>query len=465
MMQRTLMVAMWIGFLATGACGGESPDTYGECETGKCDDPGAASDRECREECGSDRECFTECRDAAALQHCEARKADAVLSSERAFVDDAIRWACADVEGVNTNMRDDRGQEYCEYYAVVQPPPAVEGGEPASPVDLGRNTGVGTTPAGVELTEDQIFALEDEPDAVVGQCVFTSWHSDIDVTLPICDAACPELTVADTATLGSWMDGYRGLGISLTREMMQMKVGINSNNAAVDLVNRCIPGVTAGDPANADDPLHDDYIRGCWGSYELFKTEWRRSDPTICAASMRLGECGCGVDTDADGVADITDPMAIAQALVPAPRGDDVPLRGFRLGTWSGASELPSGCRYVDTGDDSQTLVGCDLTAADLLASSSDPKNRCREKYGNNVVVHIPVPSAAVVCNPPTDGQYAGTCGDMVPFTAPYEGADANGGECCRVCTSGKACGDSCIAADAACNQPAGCACDGGAAD
>lgn len=31
---------------------------------------------------------------------------------------------------------------------------------------------------------------------------------------------------------------------------------------------------------------------------------------------------------------------------------------------------------------------------------------------------------------------------------------------CCRVCTTGKACGDSCIARNLNCNKGAGCACD-----
>lgn len=32
---------------------------------------------------------------------------------------------------------------------------------------------------------------------------------------------------------------------------------------------------------------------------------------------------------------------------------------------------------------------------------------------------------------------------------------------CCKTCTTGKACGDSCIAKNKDCHQPAGCACDG----
>lgn len=32
---------------------------------------------------------------------------------------------------------------------------------------------------------------------------------------------------------------------------------------------------------------------------------------------------------------------------------------------------------------------------------------------------------------------------------------------CCRICSKGKACGNSCIARDKNCHQPPGCACDG----
>jgi hypothetical protein len=32
---------------------------------------------------------------------------------------------------------------------------------------------------------------------------------------------------------------------------------------------------------------------------------------------------------------------------------------------------------------------------------------------------------------------------------------------CCRICTTGKACGNSCISRTATCRQPPGCACNG----
>ncbi len=37
----------------------------------------------------------------------------------------------------------------------------------------------------------------------------------------------------------------------------------------------------------------------------------------------------------------------------------------------------------------------------------------------------------------------------------------SSSGACCKVCTTGKACGNSCIAKTDTCNQPPGCACNG----
>jgi hypothetical protein len=450
--------------VATASCASEGGGDGPECDGDKCDDPGSSAQRQCELACedSSESDCVSKCREGKAMEHCEARRSDAVDSSQKAFVGDAIRWACSDVEGVNTDGQDDRGQEYCEYYAVVQPPPAEEGGATPPAVDLGRN-GSGK-PLALELTEDQLFALEDNSSAIVGQCLFTSWHSDVEGELPACDAgavpgACPALSVPDDAALPPWMTST-SLGLELTAEMAQMKVSINSNGAAVDLLEKCMVDPPAGDPENDDDPLNDDYIRGCWKSFQLFGTEWRRSDPTICVAAMRAAECGCGVDSNGDGTPDVTAVADIARALVPRQpsSGGAVTLRGFRLGTWSGASALPAGCRYLDTGDQSQTLVGCNLTAGDVLSAQTDVKGKCREKYGDNVVVHIPVPGDALVCAPPADGQYSASCGDMVPWTE----ADSTSAECCRTCSSAsKPCGDSCISKDSTCNQEPGCACAG----
>lgn len=43
------------------------------------------------------------------------------------------------------------------------------------------------------------------------------------------------------------------------------------------------------------------------------------------------------------------------------------------------------------------------------------------------------------------------------PMTAPPD--QATPAACCKVCTKGKPCGNSCIARDRTCHQPPGCAC------
>ena len=40
------------------------------------------------------------------------------------------------------------------------------------------------------------------------------------------------------------------------------------------------------------------------------------------------------------------------------------------------------------------------------------------------------------------------------------EAVDVAPRECCKICTAGKACGDSCISRDKDCHKPRGCACD-----
>ena len=376
----------------------------GDCRSETCDDPGQAATRHCVKLCGDDRDCHKQCLDDSALEHCAMRRADAIESAQRGFTRDHIRWACADVSGVNTNGMDSRGAEYCEYYAVVQPPPTAGGDLPA-PAERGRPTsGDGLS---LELDDEQVFALEDEPDAVVGQCIFTSWFRDQQRPLPVCDSAgdCATLQLPPDATRASWTDSP-DLALRLDAEHVRMSGVTNSGGAAASLFRDCFVDPPAGDPADQADPLHDDFTRGCWKAYELFRTEWRRSDSSVCVVGVRMNECGCGVDTDSDGIPDVTDPGLIAQMAIP----DDT--RGFHLGTWLDSHQLPAGCRHVDTGEDSdpRTLVSCDLTSSDVLAGAQDLKGRCQQKYGDNVVVHVPVPASKVVCEPPEDGQYSASC-------------------------------------------------------
>jgi hypothetical protein len=342
------LVAFGLALLSV-ACGAEGapPDDDPMCTGAKCDVPD----------------------DPAALS-CERGRGDAFNPNKLAFTTNALRWSCADVPGVTA---EDRGQEYCEYFAIVEVPPTSEADDWFETAVLGRNLGAdssyGTTPLSVELNDYQIEWLEYDESEVVGQCVFTSWNSDFEAPAPACTAAsCPEV-----------------FGVRATADVFRMGFEVNSTDAAQLLVADC-----AVDTAGGDD---DDYLRGCMLNDELNGTAFRKSDSVACAASMRLAECGCQTTTG----------VALDVALAPWER------RGFPLGTWSGASQLPASCRYLDLGDGSQTVVTCDLTAADILGSASDPKGRCRDKYADNVVVHVPVPAQAITCSG-GDSPYTSTC-------------------------------------------------------
>lgn len=332
--------------------------------------------------------------DEDADTNCTQRQAEVLESSQRAFTKDAVRWACADVEGVNTVGTDDRGQEYCEYYAIFAP----EGEEfDAEPTVLGRQLSKergDVSPlsiclegesgdCGVEITEDALFAMEDAPDQVFGSCVFTSWHSDVPGPLASCSGdECPTID-----------------GISMDEEFGRMKLETNSNATSSDVIQFCVdaavrgralPEDFTGDP---EDPFSDAFYRGCRLT-ELFDLSWRRSDPALCAATNRMVECGCdlpGVETE-----DVGKSVVPQQ---PRTKGEgEVTFRGFSLGTWTGPDDLPAGCEAIDTGEDQNTIVRCDLLGADVLENLGDLKEACRQTYGNRVVAYAPVPSEKLEC-------------------------------------------------------------------
>ncbi len=319
---------------------------------------------------------------------CTRRRSDAFNENRLAFNADFLRWSCADVQGVTL---DDRGQEYCEYFAIATLPADGGGLETRSRI-LGRNLGAdssyGATPGAVELTANQIAALEADESAVVGACMFTSWNSDVPGPVPACapqSTSCPQV-----------------FGLPVSEQDFRMTFEVNSADAGALLVDDCFTQPTEGDYKNPRDLRHDAFMRGCLWDAEINETEFRKSDTTICSSMVRLSECGCSVTGDTS-LRDHISPLS---------------ARGFRLGTWSGfvsgnqtESKLPANCRYLELGDASQTLVECDLTAGDVLYGASDVRAFCQEKYADNIVVHVPVPSDLITCDPSTStSSYAGEC-------------------------------------------------------
>jgi hypothetical protein len=350
--------------LLIAGCADSEPPPVDDCATaGKCDLP-----------------------DDPSEVSCSKRRSDAYNENRMAFNEGFLRWSCADVQGVTL---DDRGQEYCEYFAIAQLPP--DGTTPApAPVVLGRNLGedssYGTTPGSVELSAAQITALEADESAVVGQCIFTTWNSDQPGPVAACDRpeGCPTV-----------------MGIAVDETNFRMKFEVNSTDAAQILVEDCAVLPTPGDEYNPRDLRHDDFMRGCLWNADLNQTEFRKSDTTICSAMTRVAECGCSVSGDVP-LAELVSPWEV---------------RGFQLGGWNGfvsgsetETELPANCRYVDLGENGQTIVSCDLTASDLLYGAADVRSYCQEKYADNIVVHVPIP-AGITCDPSrSESPYAGTC-------------------------------------------------------
>jgi hypothetical protein len=341
-------------------CASESdlgqPGGGADCVGAKCDDAEGDTDAELGE-------------DAPV---CEVRRTEAFDVSRRAYTHDAIRWSCADVDGVAPV---DRGQEYCDYFAVVRLPDA-------EPFMHGRIYGdedgvLRETQTSITAEEQQVLETLD-PETEVGACVFSAWFAEID--LPACED-CPDL-----------------LGLPVDAESFRTRQLNNTYRAAVGIVEACTQW-----PYDAE-ASEDDFLRACAHVQAGAGVEWRKSDPILCASALRLRECGCGLVSG--------DPLG--PALARREQG------GFPLGTWSDAASLPPGCEYVEVSPVAdRILVACSINAAQLLNNGAEIKDYCRTAYADNVVVHVPIDGSAIECAPPADGPHTAGCDDTPWMLAP----------------------------------------------
>ena len=394
-----MRTAILSSLLFFAACSG-TPDTRLDCdETGKCDTPGGT-----------------------VKEQCTNSRVNAMDEKRPHFTNAGVRWSCKDVNGVtpNSNTSDDRGQEYCEYFTMLhtngipevimnaaneptfcdETTPCATGScdggifscvtatsvNTAEPADvLGKNIrGETITPLDPVLKKGQLEWLSQNPTAKVGECVFTSWHKDI--TRPI----------ESSEKLGGYSLNATTPGAS--NKLFQMEVQFNSNGAAKQLVEDCLaPGKAA---------TKDGFMRGCEMCGDKSCVPWRKSDPSVCTMAMRIAECGCSVSVGGRklDIKKSADLETVRDLFVPEGR------RGFTLGTWDGMGQLPSGCRWVKTGDPTriegngwaiddqnadQTIVACDLKGSHISAATAkDPKEACRIAYGDEVVVHVRAPVA-----------------------------------------------------------------------
>lgn len=384
-----------LGALGCGEDNEPAGDDAASCMGAKCDAPdsGTSGEDTGQESGDSEGEGEPTASDAfpdQLLKICEQRKEEAFTKGRSAFTPDHLRWSCADVVGT---LAEDRGQEYCEYFVVVQRPDAEEADllgllQELAPSTEETDQELEVSPSSLELTADEIYALEADPTAEAGRCVFTSWNADVDP----CEGNCNET------------DEVYGIPI-VDASVFRMTFDANTYEAAEALVADCmdyIPG--EGDHDVASDPYHDDFYRACELNSAINETEYRKSDNTVCAASLRLAECGCYLTLRVD---------------LPAGLSQQGKL-GFPLGGWEGADILPAGCRYEPVVAGARQLVTCELTAAEVIDNASELKGYCAEKYAHDVVVHVPVPGAAVRCDPDVEGEpYASSCAEEPWNVAP----------------------------------------------
>jgi len=402
-----MLKAFALTSLLFAACSSSPSETRDPCVDGKCDLP-----------------------KGTVKEMCTNARVPAMDNARPHFTPGGVRWSCRDVSGVtaNSNTKDDRGQEYCEYFTMLhtdgvpevvmdeQGPVFCDASTPcargtcsediascvtgtqvdtSSKADvLGKNVeGSKVTALDPKLTAGQLEWLTQNPTQKVGECVFTSWHADI------------TRKPTGTTTVGGYTLNAKTPGG--TNPLFRMAVGFNSNEAAQTLVEDCLHA--------GDKKIEDGFLRGCDNCGDLNGgcVPWRKSDPSVCTMAMRVAECGCqvSVKTSTGGTKKLdlakASDLALAKELF-VPKG----RRGFALGTWDNPEGLPAGCRYIETGDPQsikingvtipdklagRTIVACDLKASHLTAATAkDPKEACRATYGDEVVVHVRAPGPEI---------------------------------------------------------------------
>lgn len=294
--------------------------------------------------------------------------------------DGVVRWQCGDRPGVDGAA--DRGQEYCEYFAMSK----------GKRVDT--------------------FAAAD-PNAKL-YCFFTSVYQDVASGTSRDKKLAQELSKAEN------------MGVTVDQSLIRMKGQFNSRGAATTLVVDAMDvGVDKNDQRQAAcflasiDPANsansEKLIAACkdkdlssdsaWSkvtklgakiptstkaNYDTFKdmtacmsvgrlehggVDWRMSDPHISQVVVRANdECGCTYN-----------------ALPTA-------LEGFLQGTWSSKDSLPAGCRRVKVdGKDYQQMTMCEVPEAersDLETSLDYAENMqafCNERFGKDIVLTAPL--------------------------------------------------------------------------
>jgi hypothetical protein len=299
---------------------------------------------------------------------------------QQELAEGVVRWQCGDRPGVDG--AEDRGQEYCEYFALSK----------------GK----------------RVDTIADADPAAPLYCLYTSVYMDV-----------AEGTTRD-AKLAAELSKKENANATVSKDLVRMKGQFNSRGAATTLVVDAMNApkdvnderqaacfLASIDPANkANAEKLKEACRGksltsksAWSkvtklgakipkttdaSYETYKdmvacmavdnlehggVDWRMSDPHIAQVTVRANdECGCQYTALPDA------------------------LEGFLQGTWSSKDALPPGCRRVKVdGQDYQHMTLCEISASergDLETSLDYSENLqafCNERFGKDIVLTAPL--------------------------------------------------------------------------
>lgn len=233
------------------------------------------------------------------------------------------------------------------------------------------------------------------------------------------------------ALSGRWIGAARAVALAMSRILLAVLVLIASCSAEVE-DEPTEPVCEDGSPCSGYGAVCRGgtcVIGGVYGDCPNNAYGCGASDLAVCVTDdpmllTGVGVCSKGCTSDADCWWALPDP------------------------------DYPASCVLLDGFDDSYCVIEC-------IDGSCPVDMLCRgdicvfEADGCGPTAN---PAEGSTCECDVGMQWCDSEGlDCCPI--PGGGGGGGGGGCCRTCTSGKPCGDACIAFDLTCHQPAGCAC------
>jgi len=123
----------------------------------------------------------------------------------------------------------------------------------------------------------------------------------------------------------------------------------------------------------------------------------------------------------------------------------------FIIGIAVGSGDSNTNSNTTNKTVNSTTIQNSGMVFGDSVEANTTQPESAPEVVESTPVVTEPEPTPAVVEPEPY----------VAPTPTPAPTYEEPVTTCCKICSKGKACGDSCISRSYTCHKPPGCACDG----